>query len=447
VFKIVLIVLGLGVLVVTGLTIWQWQVASVVLTSKGLEGDVKAAPDAAAAALPEISKGPADWICWRGAAGDARSRGVRIAGGWPSGMTKRWEVAFLCQGRGTASWSAPVVQGNRLVVCGRDEANDLVFCLNPDDGRPLWKASYPAAAASTHGSGPRATPWVDEDRAYTFGRSGDLVCWKLKDGEKLWHRNVRDEGGKEPKWGYASSPLVTDSVVVVSAGGRARTIAYDKMTGDVKWQTGKGAAGYAAISRMTIQGKPVLLVFHGAGLSALDAEDGRELWQTPWVTSYEVNATTPVAHGDLVFISSGYGTGGEVLRVTLSGAEVVWKNKTIASHHSDPYIIDGQIYGYSGMSMQNKGYFKCVELLTGEEKWSTGEMGWGTCIYVDGHLLCCDIKGNLFLMKPDPEKFVEVAAKPKVLGRVRAAAWTRPVLANGRLYLRYKQKLLCFDFE
>ena len=133
--------------------------------------------------------------------------------------------------------------------------------------------------------------------------------------------------------------------------------------------------------------------------------------------------------------------------VQISGekAETVWTNKTIASHNSDPYIIDGFIYGYSGMSNQNGGDFKCVEVDSGVEKWSTGEMGWGTCVWVDDHLLCCDIKGNIYLMKPDPEKFIKAAELSKALGDVKGPVWTIPVVANGRLYLRCKQRLVCYD--
>jgi hypothetical protein len=74
-------------------------------------------------------------------------------------------------------------------------------------------------------------------------------------------------------------------------------------------------------------------------------------------------------------------------------------------------------------------------------------MGWGTCVYVEGFLLCCDIKGNLFLMKPDPEKFIKVTGMTGALGKIKGAAWTVPVLANGKLYLRFKQKLVCYSIS
>jgi outer membrane protein assembly factor BamB len=353
-------------------------------------------------------------------------------------------VDYLCQGQASAAWSAPVVRGDRLVVCGRDDAHDLVFCLNTADGSLLWHGRYAAQARNNHGTGPRATPAMDEDRVYTFGRAGDLVCWDLKNGTEIWHRQVEDEGGRPPTWGHASSPLVSGNRVLVQGGGTARVIAYDKRSGELIWKSGQGHAGYAALVAATLDDTPAILAFHGDGLAALASRSGEELWNTPWKTSFGVNATTPLVSGDRVFITSGYGTGAQLLKVSDTGAEVLWTNKVIAAHHSDGFILDGFYYGYSGQSMQNKGSFKCIALTDGSEAWSTRKMGWGTCVHVDGHLLCLDIKGNLFLMKPDPEKFIPVTEMPQALGDVKGPVWTLPVIANERLFLRFKQRLVCY---
>jgi outer membrane protein assembly factor BamB len=447
VLKITAGVIALLVVVIAVLVVLNWESISIMLTNRELHGTVDAIPEAVDPGTLLITRGESDWICWRGANGDGRSTMTGILTDWSSGLEKKWEVDFLCRHSSSVTWSAPVIQGSRLVVCGRDKVNDLVFCLNPEDGSLIWKAAYPAVAGTSYGTGSRATPWIDNQRVYTFGRSGDLVCWSLLDGSKLWHKNVNHEGGEEPTWGHSTSPLVTDKLVIVNGGGTARTIAYDKINGNVTWKSGSGPAGYAALRTMIIEGQSVLLTFHGKGLAALDPEDGKELRNTTWETTNDVNATTPVTSDDLVFITSGYGTGCELVQVNRTQAKMVWKSEVIASFHSDPFIIDDHIYGYSGQSTQNKGEFKCVELRTGIEKWSTNEMGWGTCVYVDGFLLCCDIKGNLFLMKPDPEKFIKVTEMPKALGKIKGASWTVPVLANGKLYLRFQQKLVCYSIS
>jgi len=442
------LVIGLSiavVLVVAGLFVaWRGLVAlQGTETISGLQE-----PIPAAMAVPgAIQVGQADWPCWRGPNGDGKSPVVGIRTEWSGGLKRLWEVNFLCQGTRTATWSAPVVRGNQLIVPGRDKSNDLVFCLDPETGQLIWVQSYRAAILiPKHGPGSRATPCIDDARVYTFGQCGDLACWQLADGALVWKGNVEEAGGRAPRWGHSSSPLVYEDKVFAQGGGNALVAAYDKLTGELVWKALEGPAGYATITTLRLGDATKLLVFHGTGLACLDPADGTVLWQVPWETSYDVNATTPVVAGQTIFITSGYRTGCQALEVKDGGVESLWRNKAIASHHSDPVIVDGFIYGYSGQSTQNSGRFKCVELESGTEKWSTNEIGWGTLVHVDGHLLCQDIKGNLFLVKPDPNQFVKVAELRMALGEVTHPAWTVPTVANGKLYLRYMQRLICYEF-
>ena len=438
-------IVGTIIVILVALVVWNYDMITIISGTEGLSGDEIPIPAVSELELTSLETGEADWGSWYGTDGQRRSLVTGIKTDWSDGLKKLWEVNYLCQGDQSATWSAPVIQGNRLVICGRDPDNDLVFCLDPATGILLWQISYPAKAKPSHGAGPRATPYIDENRVYTFGRNGDLACWRLLNGESLWHKNVTDEGGQEPTWGHSSSPLVIDDLVLVQGGGSCRTIAYEKETGNIAWKSGNGLPGYAAIETMTIDDIKTLLVFHGTGLSALSKADGTELWNVKWRTNYNVNATTPLVIDDRVFITSGYGTGSMLLRANRARADSLWRIESFSSIHSDPYVIDGYLYGYSGDSFQNKGSFKCLDLKNGEEKWTTNEMGWGTCVLVDGYLLCCDIKGNMFLMKPNPNEFVKVSELPSALGDIKGPVWTTPIVSNGRLYLRFKQKLICYD--
>ena len=422
----------------------NWTTISVMMGTEDLTGKKEAIPEVVVELKP-VMAGENDWTSWLGPDKDNRSKITGLVMDWSAGLNQQWEVNFLCQENSSAAWSAPVIKGNRLIASGRDLENDLVFCLDSEDGSLIWKTAYPAESKSSHGSGPRATPFIDEDRVYTFGRAGDLVCWNLLDGKQIWRKNVGEQGGKEPTWGHSSSPLILRELVVVQGGGTVRTIAFDKNSGETAWKSGTGLAGYAALLSREIENKTAILAFHGTGLAALNAANGEELWNFPWETPYDANATTPLLIDNNVFITSGYGTGCLMLEVNSSGVDSLWQTKAISSHHSDPYAIDGYLYGYSGDSYQNKGSFVCVDINTGEQKWTTKKMGWGTCCFADGHLVCLDIKGNLFLMKPEPEKFVLVTEFPDALGDIRGPVWTKPVIANGFLYLRFKQKLICYD--
>ena len=399
------------------------------------------------ATLPAITSGAADWPNWRGANFEGKSATKGIKTDWSNGLEKLWQVNYLCQDKSTASWSTPVVQGNRLIVPGRDKTNDLVFCINADNGELIWKGSYEAKAETSHGPGSRATPFINGERVYTFGRSGDLVCWQLEDGKLLWRKNVKKEGGIEPSWGFSTTPLVINNMVIVQGGGSALVIAYDKITGALLWKSMEGEVGYAATITMNIADEVKLLIYHGKGLSCLNPFDGKVLWTVPWPTEYCVNATTPIVYNDIVFHTSGYKMGCEAIKVTKSGYTVLWKNNVMEAQHSDPILIDGYIYGYSGESGRNMGQFKCIELSTGKEMWSTDQIGQGTTTFADGYLICQDIKGNLFLIKPDPSGFKKVGEIKSGLADVKNPAWTVPIVANGKLYLRYMQQLVCYKLS
>jgi hypothetical protein len=77
--------------------------------------------------------------------------------------------------------------------------------------------------------------------------------------------------------------------------------------------------------------------------------------------------------------------------------------------------------------------------------WSTKEVGQGTTTFVDGLLICMDVKGNLFLVQPDPNAFIKIAELPKAHGKINGPVWTKPIVANGQLFLRFKQHLICYN--
>lgn len=441
--KIILVIVT--IVLVAG-AYFGYQIYLSVMGSEPLSGKQENIPDSLVP-TPPITSGIADWTNWRGASFEGKSSTKGIQTDWSKGLEKLWHINYLCQDKSTASWSSPVIQGNRLIVPGRDEENDLVFCIHSDTGELIWMGSYKAEATSSHGPGSRATPFINDGKVYTFGRSGDLVCWNLEDGKLIWRKNVKDEGGIEPTWGFSTTPLVLDDKVIVQGGGSALVIAYDKLTGNLLWKSMEGEAGYAAAITMNIENEVMLLIYHGKGLSSLNPSDGKHLWTVPWPTEYSVNATTPIVSGDIIFHSSGYKMGCQAIKVTKSGYTELWKNNLMEAQHSDPILIEGYIYGYSGESSRPNGQFKCIELSSGKEMWSTNEIGQGTTTFADGHLICLDIKGNLYLLKPDPSGFKKVGEIKKAVEDVKNPAWTVPVVANGKLYLRYLQQLICYKLD
>jgi outer membrane protein assembly factor BamB len=442
--KSIKIIIAICSVILIGVLIFGYQIYKFTRGSEEIVGNKGQIPSATDN-IPPVTKGTADWPNWRGVNFDGKSTTTGIKTDWSKGLKKIWQIDYLCQGNSSATWSSPVIQGNRLIIMGRDNESDYIFCINAETSDLIWKASYKTEAESSHGEGARATPFIDNGLVYAFGRSGDLTCWNLEDGKFIWKQNVKNLGGIEPDWGFSTAPLIYEDKVIVQGGGDALVVAYNKLNGQLVWKSMQGEAGYAATIPVIVGNETELLVYHGKGLSLINPADGKEFWRVPWETNYCVNASTPIVDNDIIFHTSGYEMGGQALKFNKEGYKILWKNKTIGGQHTDPILINGYLYSYSGESSRKNGLFKCVELNTGKEMWSTDKIGQGTTTYVDGHLICMDITGNIYLVNPDPKSFHLVGSITKAMEDVKSPAWTLPVVANGKLYLRYLQHLVCYS--
>lgn len=391
-----------------------------------------------------VASGPDDWPSYRGLSQDNSSLATGIRSDWRGGLRKAWEVSYLCQGDQSTAWTCPAIQGRHLVVMGRDGDRDVVFCLESKTGALLWSSSYLASNKDNYGTGARATPTIDGGLVYTVGRGGELAAWKLADGSLVWKRSLIADGGEEPEWGFCASPLVSGDRLFLQGGKAIQAVAYHKLTGEILWKQAGGRGSYSTPALARFDGKETLLLLHGDGLAAYTPSSGTKLWEIPFKTANGLNITTPVVSGPWVFVSAAYSMGALGILVSNENARLAWKTSQLQAHHTDPQAIDGFLYGYSGFSKQNLGSFQCLEMATGRLAWKSDAIGCGTAIRIDGKLICLDHKGNLFLVKPDPEKLVVLATFPKAIPGVKELSWTKPVSSDGLLYLRYRQRLSCF---
>jgi outer membrane protein assembly factor BamB len=308
----------------------------------------------------------------------------------------------------------------------------------------LWSEGYDVAGNAPYGTGPRATPAIDGNCVYTLGAFGQLACWSMKDGKRLWLTQVSELGARTPTYGHSCSPLVWQDKVIVQIGGQALAVALDKATGKKSWASAAGRVGYAAPALASVGGKAQVLIFAAGDLVSLDPAKGGKLWQVPWPSDEALNCSTPVVQGDKVIITSWVynnqgGTG--LVEIKPAGAKLAWSTKASGASNNDPVILDGCIYQYSGYAGA-QGTLDCLDLATGRRLWTTNDCGGpGNVLAVDGLLMCLSNRGKLYLLRPSrkgPEKVTEFQALNAT------PAWTAPVIAGGRLYLRAVNQLVCY---
>jgi outer membrane protein assembly factor BamB len=247
-----------------------------------------------------------------------------------------------------------VAAANGVVVIGCRDASDTrdVFCcLDLQTGHTRWQSSYVARASLDYGNSPRATPLIGADRVWTFGATGRVHCFDIRDGSVIWDKDVAREF-KTPMltWGLTGSPLLVDDKLVVQPGGTdAGLVALDPSTGDVIWKSAGGLPGHSSPVFATIHGVNQIIGYDQVSLGGWDARDGRRLWGVIPPVRGDFNVPTPLVMGELVFVTT-ENNGSRLYEFDVHGrAEPVPKATfaDLAPDTSSPVAMNGRIYGAS----------------------------------------------------------------------------------------------------
>jgi len=376
----------------------------------------------------------ADWPCWRGPNHDGISLEKGFKTTWKEPPKVLWEATT------GSAFSSFTCAGSKVYTCGTKDKKQVLFCLDGNTGKVIWEKPFEKERKDGQGGdGTRATPTLDAGRGYILGGHGLLVCFDAEKGDETWRKQLNNE----PQWGYAGSVLIEGDMAVVSPGGSdGGLLALDKKTGKEIWNCTKEPAGYSTPYPFTFNGKRYIAGFLAKFMVVADAKTGREVWRTPWKTDYDVNAAAPIFSNGHLFLTSGYGTGCALFKLSEDGDKLagkeVWRNKTFVSKFQSCILTDGVLYGTN-----EKRSIKCVEFMTGKELWSVEGYANATAILADGHLIVLTEKGKLVVAKASPKEFKPIAEAKVLKGR----CWTIPTLCNGKLYARNLEKAVCLDLS
>ncbi len=415
--------------------------------------------------LPSLATRPGvDWPRLLGPTGDNVSPEKEIVAPWPAGgLRKVWECEL------GVGYAPPVVSAGRLFHFDRFGDAARLTCRQAETGKVLWKYEYPTGYEDRYGydAGPRAAPVVDGDRVFLHGAEGMLVC-VTTGGAEAWKVDTRAKYRFQQNFfGVGSVPVVDGDVLVVPVGGSApgprpidfrqvkpngtAIVGFDKRTGEVKYAAGDELASYASPTIATVGGQRTGLYFARGGLLGFDPQTGATRFHYPWRAKIEesVNAANPVVVGDRVLLTECYGPGAALLDVKGGKPAEVWSDadkdrldKSMMCHWNTPIHANGFVYGSSGRHTEDAD-LRCVELATGDVKWREKRTTRCTLLGVDGHFVSLGEYGVLTLFKATPEKYEEVS-RWQVDG-LDYPCWAPPVLSRGLMYVRGKDRLICFE--
>jgi outer membrane protein assembly factor BamB len=356
-------------------------------------------------------------------------------------------------------YSSPIISNGRIFLTG-DVGDELHLFALDLSGKTVWQAKNGAAWKEEY-PGARASVTCHAGNIYHRNAHGRVACFDSKDGTEVWAVNVAEQfGGKDITWGLSECLLADDGIVYVTAGGSdALLVALDSLTGRTIWKSeplpdsegeqSAEAPGYASPILLTFAGRKIIIGCSLKHLFCADAATGTLQWTRRLPTTYSVLAMMPVFFaGDRIFMTAPHGTGGHCYRLTEKspGSPIdvmdVWTSK-LDTCQGGVVSANGKLFG--SFYSDRKGW-AAVNATNGEILYTSTNITKGAALFAGGRLYVLAEDGWMHLLEPTESEFA-VRGRFRLVDAARRDAWAHPVIREGRLYLRYHDRLTCYDVK
>ncbi len=432
---------------------------------------------ACALALFSMPASAEDWPQWMGAKRDGFWRedipAKPAAGSWKV----RWRVP------GGSGYAGPAVLGNKVYcadrlrdgekpVEGSLPGRERLRCLEAATGKLVWERTWEVPYQIDYGSGPRATPTVQDGKVWFLGAQGDLRCLQAASGDVVWEKSLTQTYQcKPPTWGYAAHPLIWEGRLLTLAGGKeSAVVALNPETGAEQWRALTASqVGYCAPLVTPHHGRKDAIVWTAEAIHGINATNGQELWSIPWSIRFGVAIAQPVQKGDSVLVSN-YWAGCKMLQLQADGSlpKILWetereseKNTThLNALMAGPLVVGDSVYGTCSF-----GHLRCLEWKTGNRRWSTleslkgEEIRWGTTFLTR---VGTQPNTNQFLLFNEFGELISATlteagwqphARQQILEpncidlKDRKLVWSHPAYAAGACYARNDTEIVCVELR
>ena len=380
-----------------------------------------------------------EWPAFRGEDRSGRQHGPIVSSDWSA--TPPEQIWRIDVGPG---WSSFAVAGKLLFTQEQRGPMETTVCYSADSGKEIWTQQIESRFDDPLGGpGPRATPTLADGGLFVMGGSGHMLRLDPRTGDVVWQTDLRKVAMREPPmWGFCSSPLVTNSLVIVHVGGAGDkgTLAFDVATGELKWSMASGDHSYSSPQLGIVGGEPLVLMLSNNGIELLDPQTGKLRLNYEWKHDGYRDLQPQVINGDSILLPTGMGTGTRCIRVVKNveqySAEELWTSLDLKPDFNDFVVFEDHAYGF------DNSIFTCIDLKTGKRKWKGGRYGKGQVLLLEDSrlLLIAGEYGDVVLLKADPSKHSELATLKAIEGKT----WNHPVVIGDRLYIRNAEEAACF---
>jgi len=336
-----------------------------------------------------------------------------------------------------------VVDGEMAFIFSSDSLEggyEYLAAIAVESGKEIWKTRLDSMWVEVDGwgHGPRATPVIAGDLIFCLTGFGKFSALKTKTGKVAWTVDLPAKfGAAIPRWGFTSSPLLIDDMVILETGGtdnRAFT-AFHQKSGKIAWSKGAGITTYNSPAIAEIDGR-TNIVFASDTMMTAYSPKGDELW------AYRMPLRRPTAMPvfiapNNIFVSSVSDVGGFIVEINGNEPKEVLTSTTMQNNWSSSCYSDGYLYGFSKAKLQ------CVSVDDMEMKWGKRGFGKGSLIIVGDKLVVMSDRGKIIIIEATPDEYREIGSFQALEGK----SWTAPSYANGKLFVRNLSKMSCYKLS
>jgi enterochelin esterase-like enzyme/outer membrane protein assembly factor BamB len=370
-----------------------------------------------------------DWPGWRGRNYDGVAAERNVIGK-NAGLKIAWKNDI------GSGYSGIAVANGAVVTMASAGGFDYIVALDTESGAVRWRyeiaSTYPGRDGAV--DGPVSTPVISGNQVFGLGPKGDLVAVDLKSGKKFWSTNLEaDHHGLIPNWGFTTSPLVYEDLLIVQTGGTANNAisAFDTKTGKLAWAAGADTIEYQSPLIAQIDGQAQLVWAGKNSLYGTAPKTGQQLWSyAHGAETFYAKIINPVMVGPDRFLLTYKPGEAALLQLAKSNGDFevkpMWTSKALKRNYNIPVYHDGNVYGFDG------NFLVCVDGGTGEMKWKSRPPGNGFTILADGHVIVVTKRGSLHLIEATPTAYHDVAS----LQVSDKLIWTPASFADGSIYVR-----------
>ena len=356
---------------------------------------------------------------------------------WPAKLKRGWQVEV------GSGYGSPLVAAGRVYQHARQGNEEVLWCLDLQSGRVIWRSAYTApfkigGGGERHGKGPKSSPVLANGRVFTMSITGALTAWDADSGTQLWSRNYDSQFQKShPYWGASTSPIVDGRRVIVHFGTdkQGALTALDVATGKEIWSLGKDGPSYSSPLLAELQGVRQVVEWNHRALVGVESQTGRKLWEFPFPhVGSDQNMPTPAVHNGRILLG-GENRGMHSLEPNLSDGvwtvKRVWQQKQVALDMSSAVINDDLLYGFSHYG---RGRLFCLDPNTGKVLWQgPGRTGRNVMfLSIPNHIVALINNGKLNVIRAQGKQFETLASYQVAPGET----WAPPVLLPGAILVK-----------